>query len=86
MQCKNCLIWRQTEEQTRERLANLTIDTARFLGKEVNNPTIVEQFRKSLNRVYDWLDRRWRKLIVEIGDMECRQGRCILCDLGEEEA
>ena len=80
MLCKECWIYRQKLEGTKERLSNLDINTAKFLGKEANNPTTVAHWNKTLDELADHLDRLWRKLVVEIGDRECTQGRCILLE------
>ena len=79
MLCKECWIYRQKLEGTKDQLSSLDIDTARFLGKDANNPGIAARFNEPLDKVFDYLDHLWRKLIVEIGDKKCPLGRCILC-------
>ena len=80
MVCKDCLIFRREYEETRARQSNLHIDAARFLGRKVDDVAVVERWTESLNDVGDWLDCKWRKLVA-IGDMECREEKCWLCDL-----
>jgi hypothetical protein len=78
MLCKECWIYRQKLEGTEERLSNLTIDTAQFLGERINNPDTAARFKESTDKVYDYLYDLRRKLIVEIADIECPKGACIL--------
>jgi hypothetical protein len=81
MKCKDCLLWRNEEEETRDQLVNFNVDTARWLGKKNPSLTLI----KALDQEHDSLDRKWRRLWA-ISKTECPPGRCILIsELNQEE-
>jgi len=78
MICKECWIYRQRLEHTKEQLSSLPMECAHLFRKELKDPVKAQRITESLNQTLDILESQWRCLIVEISDRECPEGECLL--------